>query len=367
MECVSKIVYRQLTDADFFNINKPRDMEQGGGGQTYIDFPTRNVSVNNWENFFSGIVNVNRTIAAQGPSWQFPIFSLGLDGPSTAPIQNLKVYQRRGASICISSQKLDSSRTNRVRAWHPDAGFPYPADNTQRALCPSGLMVYLAATTSGKVWAGWYLNDGTTPLPFSGYQLPELNEMFETHHDQEGYSGLIELPTNTLFLDPLDSNTPLKTNYPATPPVVSNPPVQINEEQHIDDLFLEDTSPNTPVTQQERVVQIRRRNRGLVSTLKSLYNHTCQVTGTEFLFQKKDGTYYTEAHHLIPLGEGGSDRVENLIVISPQIHSMLHHANVTGLDLNNITFDAAGYGHLNFYINDKLFTITWHPSHASLL
>lgn len=367
MDCVRKIVYRQLTDADFFNINKPRDMESGGGGQTYIDFPTRNVSVEDWESFFSDINDVNRTIAAQGPSWQFPVFSLGLDSSSSTPMQNLKVYQRRGASICISSQKLDSSRTNRVRAWHPNSGFPYPADNTQRNLCPAGLMVYLAATDSGKVWAGWYLNDGTTTLPFSGYQLPQLNEMFETHHDQEGYSGLITLPRNTLFIDPQDLNTPLKTNHPTTPPVVSNPPVQINEEQHIDDLFLEDTSSNTPVTQQERVVQVRQRNRRLVSTLKSLYNHRCQVTGTEFLFQKKDGTYYTEAHHLIPLGEGGFDRAENLIVISPQIHSMLHHANVTGLDLNNITFDDRGYGYLNFHINNKPFTITWNPSHASLL
>jgi 5-methylcytosine-specific restriction protein A len=240
MEYISKIIYRNLTDADFFNINKPRDMEPGGGGQTYIDFPVRNISVNNWEQFFENVIGAKITSVAQGPSWTFPVYSIGLDYENAAPVQQLKVYQRRAASISISSQKLDSSKSNRVRAWLPEHGFPYPLDNTLRNLAPNGLMVYFALTASGKIWAGWYLNDGTTPLPFSGVQLPEMNEMFETNINQDGGSGLITLPENSLYLDTMDLNFPLKTGSLTSSPLLSGPIPNTGEGQHIDDQFLEE-------------------------------------------------------------------------------------------------------------------------------
>ncbi|WP_305464219.1 HNH endonuclease [Photobacterium leiognathi] len=369
MEVVDKIIYHHLTDAEFFNINKPKDTEKKGGGQTYIDCPIKTITVDNWDSFFDSIKDVDKKRVAKGrPCWEFPIFSIGLDTPLTDSPQRVKVYQRRATSVCISSQKLDSSKSNRVRAWHPDVGFPYPVDNTQRDLCPNGLMVYLVATKSGQIWAGWYLNDGTTPLPFSGTLLPELNEMFETNYEQEGYSGLITLPEKSLFIDFSAPSTPLKTDNHPTVPVVSNPPTATNDDHDFDSAFLEDSSPDADVVTVEKLVQVKKRNRALVSKLKKLYDHKCQITGDEFLFQKKDGTYYTEAHHLIPLGKGGSDKVENLIVISPQVHSMLHHAaDVSGLDLDKITVDKDGYGHLAFTINGKGYTITWHPSHTVTL
>ncbi|WP_202986228.1 HNH endonuclease [Aliivibrio sp. S10_S31] len=366
MENISKIIYRNLTDADFFNINKPRGMEDRGGGQTYIDFPIRNVNIENWELFFESVINVEKNRVAQGPSWSFPIYSIGLDREDSLPSQTLKVYQRRPASVSISSQKLGSSGSNRVRAWHPDFGFPYPLDNTLRNLAPEGLMVYLALTTSGKVWAGWYLNDGTTPLPFSGECLAELDEMFETNLDQDGRSGFISIPQNSLYLDAMDLKLPLKSGHLNRPLLVSGPESNTGDEQHIDEQFLEDTSAIVDPSITTRVIQVRKRNKRLVSKLKNLYQHKCQVTGEDFLFQKKNGTNYTEAHHLIPLGDGGSDRAENLIVICPQIHSMLHHARVSGLDLNNIYTNSAGYGYLDITINEKPYTIEWLPAHAAL-
>ena len=37
MRVVRAIVFRYLTDADFFNMYKPTGTEIGGGGQLYID------------------------------------------------------------------------------------------------------------------------------------------------------------------------------------------------------------------------------------------------------------------------------------------------------------------------------------------
>jgi 5-methylcytosine-specific restriction protein A len=75
-------------------------------------------------------------------------------------------------------------------------------------------------------------------------------------------------------------------------------------------------------------------------------------------FQKKDGSWYSEVHHLISLGENGSDSYANAIVISPLIHRMLHYAKVSAIDLSKIKNHK-----LKIQINDKDYEITWHPDH----
>ena len=78
MNRVEAIVFRYLTDADFFNINKPTGTESAGGGQAYIDFSTADVPVATWERFLRGLVGLQRSAAAQGPRWEFPVNSVGM-------------------------------------------------------------------------------------------------------------------------------------------------------------------------------------------------------------------------------------------------------------------------------------------------
>lgn len=361
MEKVKSIVYRCLTNADFFNINKPPGMESGGGGQAYIDFPTSTVSLEQWSNFFSGVDEVKIQQETQGPSWTFPIYSLKLDKTNDLASQELKIYQRRPQSVSITSQKLLSSRSNRVRAWHPDAGFPVPIDNTDRTQCPDGLIVYLVTTDARKVWAGWFLNDGTTPLPIKGIPPQSINSMFSSI---EGNSGIINFRDNdNIYINSADKNYPLQSHGEETYISAKYNPVN-DESNFIDTLFNNDSSSRNVFTK-EYLNMIRVRNKSLVNNLKRLYDNTCQITGKEFAFQKKDGIDYTEAHHLIPLGEGGSDEISNLIVVNPLIHRMLHHAEVEGIDLKNIRVDSNGYGHLTIKINKKQYTITWTPEHLA--
>ncbi|HDU8610350.1 TPA: HNH endonuclease [Morganella morganii] len=366
MERVKSIVYRHLTNADFFNINKPPGMELGGGGQAYIDFPTSSVTPAQWHEFFIGINGVSVQQETQGPSWIFPIYSLTLDNGQNPAVQSLKIYQRRQQSVSITSQKLFSSRSNRVRAWHPQSGFPVPVDNTDRSQCPDGLMVYLAATYEGRVWAGWFLNDGTTQLPLKGIPPQSINSMFSLPADAEGYSGIINFhSTDYLYLNPLDRDYPLQSQGTETyTSGVYNP--ANDESTFIDDLFYNDNSQYETLSK-EYIRRVKARNKSIVTKLKNLYNNTCQITGNQFAFQKKDGIDYTEVHHLIPLGEGGSDDIRNLIVVNPLIHKMLHHATVTGLNLENISIDEHGVGTLQININDLPYTITWHPKHTALI
>jgi len=115
------------------------------------------------------------------------------------------------------------------------------------------------------------------------------------------------------------------------------------------------------------VAKVRKRNTKAAAALKKLYKHTCQITGTEFLFKKRDGTYYVEVHHLIPLGAGGADDPRNMVVLSPQLHKMLHHARVGAVDLSTMTEGSDRRWFLDVVINDKTYRIHWLPAHAKLI
>jgi len=182
MQKVKSIIFRYLTPADFFNIYKPSGTEEGGGGQGYIDFPITAVSLDEWSQFFEGADSVICDTVAQGPSWEFPINSLG-----QTEAQDLKIYQRRPQSICISSQRITSPRENRVTAWKPQNGFPEPSNPTERNTVPANLLIYLVRTADNEFWAGWSLND----LPGNNEAANAVLEKMRPDHDEEGHAGFI--------------------------------------------------------------------------------------------------------------------------------------------------------------------------------
>ena len=149
-----------------------------------------------------------------------------------------------------------------------------------------------------------------------------------------------------------DKNTPRKALY--------NAEAGRTEEAIAADLFQDDSS-SEEVKKTQKVIETFERNRKAVRDLKRLYK-TCQITGDNFVFSKVNGEPYLEVHHLVPLGEGGSDEPANLVVISAHIHRMLHYAVVEGIDLSKIADDK-----LDFSINGQTFTITWRPEHVKVI
>lgn len=53
----------------------------------------------------------------------------------------------------------------------------------------------------------------------------------------------------------------------------------------------------------------------------------CEACGTEGPFAMKNGTRYLEVHHVKPLSELGSDRIENAVAVCPNCHRALHLAH----------------------------------------
>ncbi len=369
MKSVRNIIFRNLTDADFFNINKPTGTESSGGGQAYIDFPSRSIGISDWHNFFDSTSNLKKTKATQGPCWIFPIYSIGvnIDGQTN---QELKIYQRRDASVSITSQKIYSKQSNRVDAWNPDNNFPKPFDNTDRNQCPEGLIVYLVSTFEGQVWAGWYLNDGSSPLPVDNKKDYELmSGMLSNTVTKEGHSGMISFQQGELNLDISNIETPFLLQASASAPeksiIKNDKSASVVDEEYIEQLFDDDTHITTPEVI-EATVKVRKRNTKIVKLLKDLYEHKCQVTGDEFTFKKKDGVGYTEAHHLIPLGDGGFDKPENLVILNPLVHKWFHYADIGNIDLSKMKHLEDGSATLDITVNDKNYKIHWHAKHASL-
>lgn len=76
------------------------------------------------------------------------------------------------------------------------------------------------------------------------------------------------------------------------------------------------------------------RNHQLIDRLKRVYDYECQLCSKEqrMPIEKQDGTKYVEVHHIKNLSEeydeeGTLDRVNNLIVVCPNHHKMLHYHN----------------------------------------
>ena len=70
----------------------------------------------------------------------------------------------------------------------------------------------------------------------------------------------------------------------------------------------------------------KKRNRLIAELAKLLANYTCQATNRQ-TFKMPNGKYYVEAHHLIEFSnENGPDITDNLIILGPEKHRLIHLA-----------------------------------------
>lgn len=89
--------------------------------------------------------------------------------------------------------------------------------------------------------------------------------------------------------------------------------------------FSEDMKPEVlkNITE-EKLVRLVKRYRNIVNIKKKECGSRCQICGSTFLMD--NGSYYCEAHHLIPISEDGSQCSENVIILCANHHRMFHYA-----------------------------------------
>lgn len=111
--------------------------------------------------------------------------------------------------------------------------------------------------------------------------------------------------------------------------------------------FLEDDT-NLKNDTVETIINRIKRHQQIVTKLKDKYNNHCQIDGCNFTFKKKNGGFYSEVHHLVPLSQGGSQGEDNVVILCPNHHRMFHFAYVEigelknscrKIKINNINYD----------------------------
>ena len=138
------IIFRKLTATEFKAITNTIQ-SQGGGSQTYIDFPKGKITDENLQSFFNG----TGTAITNGFEWKFEVSSPSLNGAT----QSAVISARRQSSNSLREQ----NNANRLEAWKPEnSGFPtseYDEEN-------SPIVLYILKSTDNTYWAGWfYKND----------------------------------------------------------------------------------------------------------------------------------------------------------------------------------------------------------------
>ncbi|MEA2096001.1 MAG: HNH endonuclease [Candidatus Cloacimonadota bacterium] len=87
--------------------------------------------------------------------------------------------------------------------------------------------------------------------------------------------------------------------------------------------FQEDNSAN--ITKKQKLVKIRKLNRAIFENLKYLYNYKCQIC--EENFNRNYNAKIAEAHHIIPFTKTRNNDSDNILVLCPNHHRIIHKVN----------------------------------------
>lgn len=101
------------------------------------------------------------------------------------------------------------------------------------------------------------------------------------------------------------------------------------------DVLIQEQAAGYSDTTKANLKQGYERNRKLVKTLHELYTGRCQVTGHDspLLY----GVPTAEAHHVVYRARGGADELENLVLVSPNLHTAIH-ASAATFDYGRLAF-----------------------------
>lgn len=114
----------------------------------------------------------------------------------------------------------------------------------------------------------------------------------------------------------------------------------------------------TPKRVHAKVLQMIRRDSGLIKSLKKLRDYRCQFPGCEIRIQKKDGSFYIEVAHIKPVRRGGKSVIGNLLVLCPNHHKELDYGDLQILEQTS----EPTANNIKGKLNGKYFEMSLHPA-----
>lgn len=148
---VESLIFRKLTPNEFKAITNTIN-SQGGGSQTYIDFPKGYISDDDFKEFFESEGNKN----PNGFEWVFRVNSLSIGRTQ----QQETISARRESSNSLREQ----NNNNRIEIWkNGRSGFPVDSYDDKN----NPIVVYILKSDDKEYWAGWFYRnqcDDTWPM-----------------------------------------------------------------------------------------------------------------------------------------------------------------------------------------------------------
>ena len=134
------LIFRKLTPNEFKAITNTINSD-GGGSQTYIDFPKGSISDDDFKEFFEseGTPNTN------GFEWVFYVNSLSIGRNQ----QKETISARRDSSNSLREQNNE----NRIEIWKNErSGFPSDSYDDKG----NPIIVFIIKSEDKEYWAGWF-------------------------------------------------------------------------------------------------------------------------------------------------------------------------------------------------------------------
>lgn len=140
------IIFRKLTTNEFKAITNTINSD-GGGSQTYIDFPKGSVSDEQMQAFF----NHTGEPIDNGFEWKFKVNSLSLGQNQ----QNATISARRTSSNSLREQ----NKEKRIEIWK-DSISDFPQSGYNETENP--IVVFIVKDDTNEYWAGWFFRNRCT-------------------------------------------------------------------------------------------------------------------------------------------------------------------------------------------------------------
>jgi 5-methylcytosine-specific restriction protein A len=116
---------------------------------------------------------------------------------------------------------------------------------------------------------------------------------------------------------------------------INNELLKINEEEFELSTNYNKEDENARIDTRLGLVKVRKLDKSICDNLKELYNFRCQITGENF--SQYHDTSVVEAHHIEYFTKSMNNNSDNILIVSPNYHRLIHKLNPI-FDRNNLCF-----------------------------
>lgn len=196
------VLWRAVTGADFFSIERSRAAgPRGGGGQSYVSISFRGLAPEELAEFLA--VTPRSRIATDRPKIALPAVGVARDPGVNAPLEFAPRYQLPQPDDRYRISRQNRQFQSRHPAWTDAYDFPTAPDdvarNDPRLPDLTYLKLYVARLDDGTYLAGFFNSDKP---PATLAHLPALSPLF-LPYDEDQSAGLIRLDAGQLPLQAL--------------------------------------------------------------------------------------------------------------------------------------------------------------------